>query len=42
MLNITTSQKRKLKESCRRGIVRELYEKSIISEGQYKRLMQRS
>lgn len=38
MLNITVSQKQKLKESYKRGIIRELYAKSIISDEQYKRL----
>ncbi len=38
MLNITVSQKQKLKESYKRGIICELYAKSIISDEQYKRL----
>lgn len=41
MRQLSLTQKQKLKESYRRGIVRELYSKSLISESQFRRLMQK-
>lgn len=42
MVNITTAQKRQLFESYKNGIIRELYAKAIISEEQFRRLMQKN
>ena len=39
MTQLTKSQKQQLKESYRRGIVRELYSKSLLTQEQYRRLM---
>ena len=41
MVQLTQSQKQKLKESYRRGIVRELYAQSLLTQEQYRRLMAR-
>ncbi|MGN0106581.1 MAG: hypothetical protein ACI4A5_02635 [Hominilimicola sp.] len=40
MVNLTAAQKQKLRECYKRGIVRELYAKSMITEEQYRRLIQ--
>ena len=42
MVNISASQKQKLRESYKQGIVRELYAKSMLTEEQYRRLMRRN
>lgn len=42
MIQVSTTQKRQLAESCKNGIIRELYVKEIISEEQFRRLMQKN
>ncbi|MDY3971220.1 MAG: hypothetical protein SOZ28_00690 [Clostridia bacterium] len=41
MVNLTGSQRQKLRESYKRGIVRELYAKSMLTQEQYRRLTRR-
>lgn len=41
MTQLKPLQKQKLKESCRRGIVRELYKQSLLSDEQYRKLIGR-
>lgn len=38
-MTLTKSQSQQLKEAYRRGIVRELYSKSLLTLEQYRRLM---
>lgn len=41
MTKITTIQRKQLKESYKRGIIQELYTKSLLTEQQYMQLMRR-
>lgn len=41
MIQLTVSQKQQLREVFRRGIVRELYAKSLLTYEQYRKLMER-
>ena len=38
-MTLTKAQKQQLKDSYRRGIARELYSKSLLTQEQYRRLM---